>query len=260
MKWSSHVICISNDVQKQFGRLLERYGEKVHKIFNGLDLERFDRERKDAVGILKRYDLREEDRLILCIGRINSWKGQDVLIRSYRHVREKVPRTRLLIVGDTFPGNEKYLISLRRLVQTCNLEDGVIFTGFVRDVQSLLAAGSVLVLPSTVAEPFGMVVLEAMAMRLPVIATDAGGPKDIIENGVSGLLVPPKDERALGEATVKVLKMDPRVRESMQVAGRARVAKFYSLNRTVEAIEELYARTLRFPVAASGGGRSVLRK
>jgi glycosyltransferase involved in cell wall biosynthesis len=240
---SSQTVCNSTDVKNQFGKLIMKYGKTIVTIPNGLDVERFDRVILRPELVRERYGLNKEA-LIVCIGRINSWKGQEVLIAAYSLIKDKIPPTKLLIVGDPFPGNEAYLSALHALVQKLGLEGNVVFTGFVEDIPSLLAACTLFVLPSTNPEPFGRVILEAMAMRVPVIATRAGGPLDIIQDGISGILVPARDELALADAIQEVMTRPPDAWKSLQDAARERVVRFFSAERTAGAIQEIYQSLL----------------
>jgi len=236
---SSRVVCNSTAVRKQFGKVLDSHARRISIVFNGLDVVQFDRAIQRREAVLERFAPNNES-LIACIGRINSWKGQEILIASYSLIKDKIPPTKLLIVGDTYPGNEAYLHALRTLVHELGLEVDVVFTGFIEDVPSLLSACALFVLPSTNPEPFGRVILEAMAMRVPVIATNAGGPLDIIQDGISGILVPPGDKRALADAIRHVMTGPPERSESLRDAARERVIRCFSAESTTAAIQALY--------------------
>jgi len=243
VRFSSCVICVSTAVRNQFGKLLDKRGTAIVTIFNGLDVEQFDRAIRRPETILERYT-RHKEALIVCIGRINSWKGQEVLVASYSLIKDQLPPTKLLIVGDTYPGNESYLFALQTLVHQLGLKTDVIFTGFVEDIPSLLSACALFVLPSTNPEPFGRVVLEAMAMRVPVIATNAGGPLDIIQDGISGILVPPRDKSALADAILQVMTGPPEKFESMRDSARERVVRCFSEESETGEIQEIYRSLL----------------
>jgi glycosyltransferase involved in cell wall biosynthesis len=241
--FSSCVVCNSTAVRNQFGKLLVKHKKSIVTILNGLDVERFDRAIKKRESIVERFAPNKEA-LIVCIGRINSWKGQEILIASYSLIKDKLGPTKLLIVGDTYPGNEACLRDLRTLVHKLGLEADVVFTGFIGDIPSLLSACALFVLPSTNPEPFGRVILEAMAMRVPVIATNAGGPLDIIQDGVSGILVPPGDRRALAGAIQQVMTGPPERCVSMRESARERVIRCFSAESTTAAIESVYRSLL----------------
>ncbi len=130
------------------------------------------------------------------MGRIK-WvrKGQEFLVRATGLLKQQGHPITALIVGAPFPGNESHLIRLRELVEQLGVQDRIIFTGELADPRPAYAGMDVLALTSAQPEPFGNVVIEAMGMGLPVIATNIGGSVDQVLDGVTGFLVPPADRR-----------------------------------------------------------------
>ena len=114
--------------------------------------------------------------------------------------------------------------------------------GFRRDMPSLLAAADICVLPAH-AEACGRVLFEAMAMAKPLVATASGGTPEIVVDGVTGLLVPPRDPRALAEALL-VLLTDPARRQALGTAGRERAVKQFSIHTYVQQTMAVYAEAL----------------
>jgi glycosyltransferase involved in cell wall biosynthesis len=146
-----------------------------------------------------------------------------------------------LIVGDSV--SQAYRDGLEAYAAALGLGQRVVFTGFRRDVPALLSAVSVSVLPS-LSEGLSNVVLEAMAAGVPVVATSVGGTPEIVDDGVTGLLVPPRDAGALADA-ISSLLTDPARRQTIGEAGRRRVEERFSLEAMVLATEQLYERLLR---------------
>ena len=144
-----------------------------------------------------------------------------------------------LIVGSPFPGNEDHLVRLRALVSELKLDHCVVWTGEISDPRPAYAAMDVLVLPSAQPEPFGGVVMEAMAMQLPVIATNIGGSVEQVADGETGWLVPPGDPAALA-AKLKILLGDAALRVRFGEAGRARVATHFTMNQMLEKFYATY--------------------
>jgi glycosyltransferase involved in cell wall biosynthesis len=142
---------------------------------------------------------------------------------------------------------------LRKLAADLGLSQ-LAFLGFVHDVENALAHLDIVVHASTVGEPFGQVIIEAMAAAKPVIATNGGGVPEILEHNVTGLLVPMNDPAALAEALRTLLRAPERAHE-MGVCGRERVRHFFTIERTAqgvcEAYEGLLNRSIRQPVSAS---------
>ena len=153
------------------------------------------------------------------------------------------PNVSALIVGDTkIDRSEDYLEELYQIVWKLGLKDKVIFTGFVNEMKELYASLDLLVLPSY-AEPFGRVIIEAMAMEKPVIATRAGGAVEIVESGVTGLLVPPDDIDGRIQAILKMIE-DEEGREHMGKAGRKGVENNFDIEKSVVETQKIYMELL----------------
>ena len=122
------------------------------------------------------------------------------------------------------------------------MEDRIIFTGFRNAIDGFLLNFDVFVLPSTSPEPFGIVLLEAMVNGVPVVATNHGGPRDVVVNGETGILVSPTDSKELSEAISKLLG-NAELRRTMGENGRRRV-KMFSMEKQILKMTELYQRAL----------------
>jgi glycosyltransferase involved in cell wall biosynthesis len=158
------------------------------------------------------------------IGRLAPWKGQDVFLEGFAAAfRGYSVRGR--IIGSALFGEDAYAESLAQRAERLGLSGQVEFRGFRDDVWAELAELDIVVHCSTVPEPFGMVVLEAMAAGIPVVAADGGGPAEIISNGVDGLLTPAGDPGELA-AALRRLHDDPDLRERLAAAGRERSLAF----------------------------------
>ena len=128
--------------------------------------------------------MREGEVLFGVFGRLQRWKGQDVFVEAAAEVARRHPQARFAIVGGSVFGLEpEFLEGLKRRVAELNLVDRLVFTGFRKDVAALMAACDVVCHTSRVPEPFGLVVIEAMMLGRPVIATRGGGPSEIIDSG-----------------------------------------------------------------------------
>jgi glycosyltransferase involved in cell wall biosynthesis len=171
------------------------------------------------------------------VGRLAPWKGQHVFLDAFARAFP-TGGVRARIVGDALFGEDAYRDSLHQQVVRLGITDRVEFRGFRSDVRAELAALDVLVHASVQPEPFGQVVVEGMAAGLPVIATDAGGPAEIIDRGVDGLLIPPDDVEALA-AAMRLLVGDLARRDDL--GRRARVsATRYRADAIVPRFAELY--------------------
>jgi glycosyltransferase involved in cell wall biosynthesis len=169
--------------------------------------------------------------LVGSFSRISPWKGQHVLIDAM----SRTPDLHAIIVGKPLFGEDNYLDQVRMKVEQLGLRNRVHFHGFTSDVATLLADCDILVHTSTLAEPFGRVLVEGMLAEKPVIAAAAGGPLEIIQDGQSGLLVKPDDAEALAAALVR-LAGDPGLRHDIAEEGRRRAEALFSLPAMLEGI------------------------
>ncbi len=173
------------------------------------------------------------------IGRIAPWKGQDVFLNAAEQVLQTGHDAQFWIIGAALFDEKSFEDEMRRRAATGVLKDRVRFLGFRDDVQELLSSLDILVHASTVPEPFGQVIVEGMAAGVPVIAADAGGPREIITDGVNGLLTPPGDAPALACAITGLLE-DPDRARRLALAGREHVETHFSIRATAAKMEEIY--------------------
>ncbi|WP_342228480.1 glycosyltransferase family 4 protein [Nocardia wallacei] len=159
--------------------------------------------------------------VVAVVGRLAPWKGQDVFLRAV--ARTRIRPARILLIGGAFFDEEPYRAGLERLAAALDLP--VTSTGHVEDPESLLAQADILVHCSVLPEPFGQVVVEGMRAGCAVIATRPGGPAEIIESGVNGLLVAAGDERALTAALDRLIE-DTELRAKLADAARIRAQRF----------------------------------
>ena len=229
-RFSTRIIAVSEAIAAQFG---DR--GKVCVIHNGFDVAEFES------GVAKRG---HDTPTVGCVGRIKlQRKGQEVLLRAAGMLKQRGVRAKWLIVGAPSPGNESHLTALHEIVREAGLDDDVTFTGELADPRPAYAAMDIFVLPSAQPEPFGGVVMEAMCLGLPVIATNIGGSVEQVADGETGWLVPPNDPAALAEK-LELLLRDEALRTRFGEAGRRRVAERFTLNGMVEKIVRVYDECL----------------
>lgn len=161
------------------------------------------------------------------VSRLTREKGQEYLIRAMEKVIREVPNVSLLILGQ---GPDKAYF--RTLIKELHLAPHVKLLGFREDLELFYNTMDIFVFPTVWSlEGFGLVLIEAMAHRLPVVATDIGPVPHIVKDGKVGLLVPPRNEKTLAEAIIKLAK-DEKLRIQMGEEGYKRVRQFYNLNET----------------------------
>lgn len=177
------------------------------------------------------------------VGRISPWKGQHVFLRAAARVRERFPGARFLVIGGALFEERAYEREVRELARTLGLEECVEFTGHRDDVPELVGGLDLLVHASTTGEPFGQVVVEGMAAGKPVVATRGGGVPEIVEDGVTGLLVPMGDAEAMAGAMERLLA-DPHAALAMGRRGRERVEERFTIQQTARKVERIYESLL----------------
>jgi glycosyltransferase involved in cell wall biosynthesis len=229
------IIAVSDSLKKN---LVENEGlsaSQIEVIHNGID---YDRWQEKTVGSRPDSGLKESGFAVLAVGRLVDWKGHDVLIKAAAEFRDASPDIQVAIAGEGPMRAE-----LERLIRASGPEQNVSLLGHVADIRALLARADLFVLPS-INEPFGIVLLEAMALGLPVIATDAGGVPEIITDDQNGVLVPPADAAALSRA-ISTLAADAAKRRRLGDCARITVKERFALQEIIERTEEVYKRCLR---------------
>jgi len=199
---------------------------------NGFLIERFssDSLTSETLTSLRKAIGSEGKPLVGMFGRITEWKGQRILIQALA----KLPEVRAVIVGDAIftEEDQEYKRGLANLAEQLNVADRVHFAGFQSDILPFLKAVDLVVHCSVSPEPFGRVIVEAQLAGKPVIATRCGGPAEIIEDGVSGILVDPGDSGALVSAIGKLLT-NRRWAEMLARSGRDAAAQRFALERVL---------------------------
>lgn len=214
--------------------------EKVRVIYPGVNVERLASPDPSRVADLRRQlGLERASAVIATIGRLEPGKGQDDFLRAARLVQRTSKDARFLIVGSTMFGmNHGYEDKLRRMALDLGLGHGVIFTGFRRDIPELLAVSDMLVHAAHDPESFGLVLVEAAAAGKPVVATDVGGPREIVIHGRTGILVPPGQPELLAQAICDLLG-NPDRRRTMGIAAARRARQQFDITHTVEEIHSV---------------------
>ena len=216
---------------------------KLRFVANGLDLEAFDL----AAGTVTSPRVGTTFRFI-AVGRFEEAKDYPTMLRAFALVAAQAPQAHLDIVGEG-----RGLEAARALVSHLNLTHRVSFLGARRDVPTLLR-GADAFLMSSAWEGLPMVLLEAGAARLPVVATDVGSIRDVVLDGRSGHLVPPGDPYALANAALLLLSHSDAARQDMGTEGRKHVERTYSLDGVLDEWESIYAELLA-PRRAGMGAR-----
>ena len=240
LNYSDKIITISDFQKKVFSRY-PTINKRVSLVYNGIDTSIFYRcKTTEILKFRKKLNIGEKDFLVGCVGQISSLKGQDYLIKAVPLVLKKIPSTKFLLCGEVRRERDKGKIE--SLVEKLGVRKNIIFLGWREDLPIVYSSLDVLAFP-TLKEAFGRAAVEAMACEVPVIATRVGGVPEIVEDGKTGILIPPQTHIQLADAIIKLLQ-DSKMRKNMGKEGRKRVQKNFNIAKTVNGVENIYSALL----------------
>ncbi|ANM31188.1 hypothetical protein ABI59_18845 [Acidobacteria bacterium Mor1] len=242
-RWMARRVDKLTTVSEDLGReLVTRWGvrpERVRPVPNGVDLERMGAG-YDTAALREEFGFDADAPVVLNIGRLRPVKDHPTLLRAFAKVLQHVPRARLLLVGSSHL--ESDLDVVRGLVDELGLESSVTFTGIRHDAPQLLELSDVYV-NSSVYEGMSNTILEAMASRRPVVATDVGGNSELVQDGTTGYLVPSKNPDAMAGRILELLQ-DDSLRTRLGQGGRRRVERRHAMSKMVGSYAEVYREGL----------------
>lgn len=209
------------------GKALKVAQSKVRTVYNAVD------ERTDSVKG------EHEIFIVGMAGRINRWKGQKLFVDAAEIVHEIHPNVQFQIAGDVYSGEEQIKEDLIKYINDKNLQDTVILLGQVNNMSSFYNSIDVFVLPSIQPEPFGLVVIEAMEYAIPVIATNHGGPVEIIDDGKTGYLVDFNNAVEMANR-INELISNPKLKTQLGEEGKRVKREKFSVSAMVSAIEKIF--------------------
>lgn len=218
---------------------------RIRVVTLGVDLGRFNPDSIPRGRVHRELNLDCASPVVACVARLQRWKGQTLFLQVAAHVAAGHREAHFVLVGGTLFGlEEAYARELRQEAARLLPASHVHFLGHRDDLPEILADVDIVVHSPALPEPFGLVLLEAMAMRVPVVATNAGGPAEIVVDGETGYLVPPGDVEGLAHAITSLLD-DPKLRKTMGGAGRERVQARFTAERMVREIEAALEEAVR---------------
>jgi len=235
------VVCVSEAVERDVARCADDL-DKLCTVYSGIDLAVF-RAAARPGSVRRELRIPPSVPVLSHIAQITPWKGHEFLLAALPRVLDKFPALRVLLVGRPMsPDDARFLRVLRRRVDEAGLARAVVFTGWRRDVPSVIADSDLIVMPSR-AEPFGRAALEALALGKPVVASRSGGLPELVRHRETGLLVDYGDARALADALLLLLS-SPDLRRRLGLAAAADAERF-DISRTVLQVQNLYDRLLQ---------------
>lgn len=243
-------IAVSKAVHKNMRYYQYRNASSV--IYDGLPVDKISLgQNVSEIEIIKRkWNIPRNSIVIGIIGNIREWKGQEYFVKAFLLLSKKYYNMYALVVGGYGIEDEQYKKRLENLATDSVARGRLIYTGYREDVSDLLRIMDVFVHASIRPEPFGMVILEAMLQKVPVIASNIGGPIEILMNGECGVLVPPQNEKAIANAIEKYLN-NPLFRNEMVNNAFNRMIRDFDLRKTVKQTEKLFQEICRANCARS---------
>ena len=233
------LIAISDDAKK--GLLKLRFpSKKIKVIYSGInpDLLKQKKNHLSREDILTKLNIPKDKFVIGTIAALRPYKDIFTLINAAKIIVQNYPEVKILIIGK---GPLKK--NLEERVKSLNLENQVIFYDYVENVVEAYDIFNLMVLPS-LTEGFPAVLLEAMAFSVPIVATRVGGVPEAIEDGISGILVPPKNPEALAEAIIKIYE-NPELASEMAKNARTRFEKYFTAETMARQYENIYEELLK---------------
>ncbi len=211
---------------------------KWRVVHNGVDLSEFQNPPNSRSRIRAELGVADDAFVVALLGRVVPWKGHEVFLDAIERLLSEHPNLVGCIVGEGWRGHD-FEQRLRARVESGPLKGHVVFAGFRPDVPALLQSVDALAHTSVEPEPFGRVIVEAMAARLPIVATAAGAVPEILEDERTGLLVPPGDAERLAQA-LRRLMGDPALRQRLSAAARREVEARFTVQQYVAGVQAVY--------------------
>ncbi len=233
------IICNSGAVRERFTKW-KGTDTRIRTIINGVDLKKFNPE-SNGSSIRTEFNIDKDEPVIGTIGRIDPEKGYECFLESARIVLQAFKNVRFLIVGGSF-NNPSLEESLHEMSKEKGIDKKTVFTGFRNDIPQILAVMDIVVLPSEI-DACSRVLFESMAMSKPLVATNVGGTPEVVQDGITGLLVNPRDPSGMAGCIMKLLR-NKYLAEQYGAAGRKRVEEMFTIERNTRETEKVYLELL----------------
>ena len=225
---SDLLVAVSNAIASP---LRPYFKKEITTIYNGIDVDALNASALSQDVLRLEFPILAGKRVVGMVAQVVPLKRHKLFLESMKEVLGLFDDVMLVVIGDSPDPRHLSLKDLQEYVQELNIKDRVIFTGNRGDLPVLLKSFEILVHPAD-KEPFGRVIMEAMALGVPVVATNSGGPGEIMEEGVSGFLVEVGDKKNIVEKVSLLLKDDLR-RKGMGLKGQERIRQCFNLKSTV---------------------------
>jgi len=245
------VISISKFIDDHIRHIFPECKNRLKQINRGIDTDYFSVESVTQIrkeNFLSTLSISEKTHIILLPSRITSWKGHEVAIEAAKTILTRRPELNfsLVFVGSS-QSRENYVARIMKKISSYNLENNICFCGHIADMPAVYSTADMVLSTSTEPEAFGRISAEASSMMKPIISSNHGGSREIIENDITGWLVEPKNPNLLAEKILQVLDMPEVEKDQIGKNARRRIFEKFSLNemlsKTFNVYEELIERS-----------------
>ena len=236
-KYADAIVCNSKATQNNLIKRIHQIQEKSIVIYNGVE------QNNTSHTIVNKTDFgfKKDDIVITLVGRIYWLKGHKLMLEVLNKYFAKQTNIKLLFVGSPVIGQEKHLQEVEEIIQINNLKDKVKILPFTKDLNAIWQITDIALMPSTEAESFGLVAVEAMMAKKPVIGSNHGGLTEIIVNNKTGILFEPNNENELAQS-IQYLINNPKIRIEMGEKGQQRAIEAFSIESYIKNFQELFLK------------------
>jgi predicted outer membrane repeat protein len=237
-----HFVAISQAVRDNIGQLGVP-GEKITLVHDAIDIKAIIDQPEPARTLDQAFGIPPNCPTFAIFGRVIDWKGIREFIEASRKVMDRIPHARSFVVGSPSDGDVPFFLKMQQFAGELGLADRIVFTGYRKDALQLMRQMDIVVHASKRPEPFGMVIIEGMALGKPVVATRGGGPLDIVRHMETGILIEMGDSDELAGA-ITFLIGHPEVANRLGSAACNHVKERFSIERNVLQMEALYQQQI----------------
>jgi glycosyltransferase involved in cell wall biosynthesis len=236
----SHIFAVSNYVKESVLKTCPVREDVISILYPGLNIGKYNPSDFNKIEIRKEFNISPEAMVIGMSGRMSPGKGQEEFLKAAKKLKKEFKDNIIFVIaGAASFGEDEYENKIKKLPAELGINKDVIFTGYRNDMPRILSMFDIFVFPSH-EESFGITLTEAMALGIPSAASQKAGVLDLISDGETGLLVPPKNPSELAEAIKKLIE-NPRLRKQLGKAARKKAEEIFNAEYELDILEEYYA-------------------
>jgi glycosyltransferase involved in cell wall biosynthesis len=233
VRLSSKIVANSKATAARFST---HFQERIQVVYNGVNIQWLRQDNLQKPGLIK-----DEWKVILTVARVSKWKRHDLILSAFEKIAMSDPNVHLVCIGAKDELQAEWWNYLQNRTRQSSFSSRIHWVGWVDDIRAWLRVADLLVLSSN-NEPFGRVIIEAMACEVPVIATRGGGVPEIVRDGLDGILITPGNDQEMADAATRILR-DRALREALTHSGIER-ANLFNLDTHVMKMSQLFEETI----------------